>query len=151
VNRSDRRGSAGPAVTVPDVVSMAMDEIATVMRENLLVTAMVRSADGGPDTEALYAPRGRHDADGAEPRRDMAARPGRSDVSGLHLVAIMINGIRFGEHVRVVALEIRIDGVKYPLAVDEGSIENASLIRPYRGHAGVGLDVTKPVLAVSDR
>jgi Transposase, Mutator family len=47
----------------------------------------------------------------------------------------------------VVALGIGIDGVKHPLAVEEGSTENATLVT---GLGDRGLDVTRPILAVLD-
>ena len=46
----------------------------------------------------------------------------------LDLVAFMVNGVHFGEHTCVVALGIGIDGTKHPLAVEEGSTENATLV-----------------------
>src|SRR5918998_988941 len=52
-----------------------------------------------------------------------------ADLSALDLVAIMIDGVHFGEHCCVVALGIDIDGVKHPLALVEGSTENATLVR----------------------
>jgi putative transposase len=36
----------------------------------------------------------------------------------------MVDGVHFGEHVCVVALGISIDGIKVPLAIEEGSTEN---------------------------
>jgi hypothetical protein len=36
--------------------------------------------------------------------------------------------VHFGEHTCVVALGISIDGTKHPLAVEEGSTENATLL-----------------------
>jgi putative transposase len=50
-----------------------------------------------------------------------------ADLSGLDLVAFMVDGVHFGDHVCVVTLGITIDGVKVPLAVDEGSTENATM------------------------
>jgi putative transposase len=38
-----------------------------------------------------------------------------ADVSGLDLVALMVDGVHFGEHCCVVALGIDIDGTKHPL------------------------------------
>ena len=38
-----------------------------------------------------------------------------ADLSGLDLVAFMIDGVHFGEHLCVVALGIDIDGTKHPL------------------------------------
>ena len=69
----------------------------------------------------------------------------------LDLVAVMVDGVHFGEHTCVVALGIGIDGVKYPLAVEEGSTENATLVTDLiTGLRDRGLDVTKPILAVLD-
>ena len=50
------------------------------------------------------------------------------DLSGLDLVALMIDGVHFAESCCVVALGIGIDGVKHPLALVEGSTENATLV-----------------------
>src|SRR6516225_1265877 len=46
----------------------------------------------------------------------------------LDLVALMIDGVHFGEHTCVVALGIGIDGTKHPLGVEEGSTENAAVV-----------------------
>jgi transposase-like protein len=73
------------------------------------------------------------------------------DLSGLDLVALMIDGVHFADHLCVVALGIDIDGVKHPLAVVEGSTENTTLVRGLLvGLRERGLDVTKPILAVLD-
>ena len=75
----------------------------------------------------------------------------RADLSGLDLVAIMIDGVHFAEHLCVVALGIGIDGAKHPLGVVEGSTENATVVkRLLRDLADRGLDVTCPVLVVID-
>ena len=69
----------------------------------------------------------------------------------LDLVALLIDGVRFGEHTCVVALGIGIDGTKHPLAVEEGSTENATLVTGLiTGLRDRGLDVTTPILAVLD-
>jgi putative transposase len=69
----------------------------------------------------------------------------------LDLVALMVDGVHFGEHTCVVALGISIDGAKHPLAVEEGSTENATLVTDLiTGLRDRGLDVTKPILAVLD-
>jgi len=69
----------------------------------------------------------------------------------LDLVALMVDGVHFGEHTCVVALGIGIDGVKHPLAVEEGSTENATLVTDLiTGLRDRGLDVTRPILAVLD-
>jgi transposase-like protein len=56
-----------------------------------------------------------------------------------------------GEHTCVVALGIDIDGAKHPLALVEGSTENATLVTELIvGLRERGLDVTRPILAVLD-
>jgi putative transposase len=73
------------------------------------------------------------------------------DLSGLDLVAFLVDGVHFGEHTCVVALGIGIDGVKHPLGVEEGSTENATVVTDLiTGLRDRGLDVTKPILAVLD-
>ena len=74
-----------------------------------------------------------------------------ADLSGLDLVAIMIDGVHFADHLCVVALGIGIDGTKHPLAVVEGSTENTTLVRGLLvGLRDRGLGVTQPILAVLD-
>src|SRR2546423_3906066 len=74
-----------------------------------------------------------------------------ADLSGLDLVALMVDGVHFGEHTCVVALGIDIDGTKHPLALVEGSTENATLVTELIvGLRERGLDVTRPILAVLD-
>jgi len=46
----------------------------------------------------------------------------------LDLVALMIVGVHFGEHLRVVALGIGIDETKHPLELVEGSTENTTVV-----------------------
>jgi putative transposase len=74
-----------------------------------------------------------------------------ADLSGLDLVALMVDGVHFAESCCVVALGIGIDGVKHPLALVEGSTENATLV------CGLlvdlrerGLNVTRPMLVGID-
>ena len=69
----------------------------------------------------------------------------------LDLVAFMADGVHFGEHTCVVALGIDIEGTKHPLALEEGSTENATLVTDLITRLRErGLDVTKPILAVLD-
>ncbi len=74
-----------------------------------------------------------------------------ADLSGLDLVAFMVDGVHFAGHCCIVALGIGLDGTKVPLGLAEGSTENATvvtdLIVDLRER---GLDVTRPVLAVID-
>ncbi len=74
-----------------------------------------------------------------------------ADLAGLDLVALMIDGVYFAEHLCVVALGIDIDGVKHPLALVEGSTENTTVVRSLLvGLRERGLDTTGPILAVLD-
>src|SRR5215218_338161 len=73
------------------------------------------------------------------------------DLSGLDLVALLVDGIRVAEHTCVVALGITIDGTKVPLALAEGATENATVTRDLlTGLRERGLDVTRPILVVID-
>jgi putative transposase len=73
------------------------------------------------------------------------------DLSGLDLVALMVDGIRVADHTCVVALGITIDGTKVPLALAEGATENATVTRDLlAGLRDRGLDVTRPILVVID-
>jgi putative transposase len=74
-----------------------------------------------------------------------------ADLSGLDLVALMIDGVHFGESVCIVALGIDIDGTKHPLALVEGSTENATVVCDLLvGLRERGLDVTRPMLVGID-
>ena len=74
-----------------------------------------------------------------------------ADLSGLDLVALMVDGVHFADHTCVVALGIGVDGTKHPLALVEGSTENATLVRGLLvGLRERNLDVTRPILAVLD-
>jgi len=74
-----------------------------------------------------------------------------ADLSTLDLVAFMVDGVHFAESCCVVALGIDIAGIKHPLALVEGSTENATLVTELIvGLRERGLDVTRPVLAVLD-
>jgi hypothetical protein len=74
-----------------------------------------------------------------------------ADLSGLDLVAFLVDGVHVAESCCVVALGIGLDGTKHPLAVEEGSTENATLVTDLLvGLRERGLDVTRPVLAVLD-
>jgi putative transposase len=73
------------------------------------------------------------------------------DLSGLDLVALMIDGVHFAQSCCVVALGIGIDGIKHPLALVEGSTENATLVTELLVDLrGRGLDVTRAMLVGID-
>ena len=73
------------------------------------------------------------------------------DLSEVDLVALMIDGVHFADHLCVVALGIDIDGTKHPLALVEGSTENTTLVRGLLvGLRDRGLDTSKLNLTVLD-
>ena len=79
--------------------------------------------------------------------RDLLA----ADLSGLDLVALMVDGVHFGEHLCVVALGIGIDGTKHPLGLAEGSTENTSVVTDLlTGLRDRGLDATRPIFVGID-
>ena len=74
-----------------------------------------------------------------------------ADLSGLDLVALMIDGVHFGEHLCVVALGIGIGGTKHPLGLAEGSTENTSVVTDLlTGLRDRGMDTTRPILVGID-
>jgi hypothetical protein len=74
-----------------------------------------------------------------------------ADLSGLDLVALMIDGVHFAESCCIVALGIDIEGNKHPLALVEGSTENATLVTDLLVDLRErGLDVTRPMLVGLD-
>jgi putative transposase len=69
----------------------------------------------------------------------------------LDLVALMIDGVHFGEQLCVVALGIGIDGVKHPLGLAEGSTENTSVVTDLlTGLRDRGLDTSRPIFVGID-
>jgi putative transposase len=73
------------------------------------------------------------------------------DLSGLDLVALLVDGIRVAEHTCVVALGITLDGTKVPLALAEGATENATVVGDLlAGLRDRGLDTSRPLLVVLD-
>jgi putative transposase len=73
------------------------------------------------------------------------------DLSGLDLVALMIDGVHFADHLCVVALGIGIDGTKHPLGVVEGDTENTTVVTGLLADLrDRGLNTTRPILCVLD-
>jgi hypothetical protein len=69
----------------------------------------------------------------------------------LDLVALMVDGVHFGDHLCVVALGIGIDGTKHPLALVEGDTENTTVVTDLlAGLRARGLDTARPILVVID-
>ncbi len=74
-----------------------------------------------------------------------------ASLGNLDLVALMIDGVHFGEHLCVVALGIGIDGTKHPLGLVEGSTENTTMVTELLTDLrGRGLDTTRPILVGID-
>jgi putative transposase len=74
-----------------------------------------------------------------------------ADLSGLDLVALMVDGVHVAGHCCVVALGITIDGTKVPLGLAEGATEKATVVTDLLvGLRDRGLDTTRPVLVVID-
>jgi transposase-like protein len=74
-----------------------------------------------------------------------------ADLSELDLVALMIDGVHFADHLCVVALGISINGTKHPLGVVEGDTENTTVVKDLLvGLRERGLDTTRPILCVLD-
>ncbi len=74
-----------------------------------------------------------------------------ADLSGLDLVALMVDGVHFAQTCCVVALGIDLHGNKIPLALVEGATENATLVTDLLvGLRERGLNVARPILACLD-
>jgi putative transposase len=74
-----------------------------------------------------------------------------ADLTGVDLVALMIDGVHFGETCCVVALGIDERGAKHPLGLVEGATENATVVTDLLvGLRDRGLDVTRPILVGID-
>jgi putative transposase len=78
---------------------------------------------------------------------DLLAR----DLSGLDVVALMVDGVHVAAHCCVVALGITGDGTKVPLGLAEGATENATVVTDLlAGLRERGLDTARPILVVID-
>jgi transposase-like protein len=74
-----------------------------------------------------------------------------ADLSARDVLVLMVDGVHFAEHTCVVALGIDANGTKHPLALVEGSTENATLVTELlTGLRERGLDMTRPILVVID-
>jgi transposase-like protein len=74
-----------------------------------------------------------------------------ADLHDLDLVALMIDGVHFGDHLCVVALGIGIDGTKHPLGLAEGSTENTSVVTDLlTGLRDRGLDTSRAIFVGVD-
>jgi transposase-like protein len=75
----------------------------------------------------------------------------RRDLSGLKLVALLIDGVHFAEHVVLAAIGIDVDGAKHPLGLREGATENAAACKALlEDLIDRGLDPNRAILVVID-
>lgn len=75
----------------------------------------------------------------------------RRDLSGLKLVALLIDGVHFAEHVVLAAVGIDVDGEKHPLGLREGATENAAACKALlEDLIERGLDPNRVILVVID-
>jgi putative transposase len=78
---------------------------------------------------------------------DLLAAP----LGDLDLVALMIDGVHFGDHLCVVALGVGIDGSKHPLGLVEGSTENTTVVTDLlTGLRDRGLDTSRAIFVGID-
>jgi putative transposase len=75
----------------------------------------------------------------------------RRDLSGLKLVALLIDGVHFAEHVVLAAVGIDLDGEKHPLGLREGATENAAACKALlEDLIERGLNPNRAILVVID-
>ncbi len=75
----------------------------------------------------------------------------RRDLSGLKLVALLIDGVHFVEHVVLAAVGIDVDGEKHPLGLREGATENAAACKALlEDLIERGLNPNRAILVVID-
>jgi putative transposase len=75
----------------------------------------------------------------------------RRDLRGLELVALMIDGVHFADHVVLTAIGIDREGAKHPLGLREGATENASACRALLSDLiERGLNPERAILVVLD-
>ncbi len=75
----------------------------------------------------------------------------RRDLSGLELVALMIDGVHFADHVVLAAVGIDRSGTKHPLGLREGATENAAACKALLADLiERGLNPDRTILVVID-
>jgi len=73
------------------------------------------------------------------------------DLSGLKLVALLIDGVHFAEHVVLAAVGIDVNGEKHPLGLREGATENAAACKALlEDLIERGLNPNRAILVVID-
>ena len=75
----------------------------------------------------------------------------RRDLSGLKLVALLIDGVHFAEHMVLAGVGIDVDGAKHPLGLREGATENAAACKALlEDLIERGLNPNRAILVVID-
>ena len=59
----------------------------------------------------------------------------RRDLGQLKLVALLIDGVHFAEHVVLAAIGVDVEGAKHPLGLREGATENAGGVQGAAGRS----------------
>lgn len=73
------------------------------------------------------------------------------DLGGLKLVALLIDGVHFADHVVLAAVGIDVDGEKHPLGLREGATENAAACKALlEDMIDRGLEPNRALLVVID-
>jgi putative transposase len=76
----------------------------------------------------------------------------RRDLNGHKLVALLIDGIRFADHLVLAAVSIDVNGIKHPFGLREGATENAAACKALLADLiERGLDPHHTLLVVIDR
>ena len=150
-------GSAEVAVPAYELFSSTDVLSAMVLEKMMAKLSTRRYAAGLEPVGAQVEATARSTSKSAISRRFVAATETAladllaADLAGLDLVALMIDGVHFAEHLCVVALGIGIDGTKHPLGLVEGDTENTTVVRDLLADLrDRGLDTTCPILCVLD-
>ena len=160
IRRPRVRTADGTAeVAVPAYELFSSSDVLTAMAlERMMARLSTRRYGAGLEpVGAAVEATGRSTSKSAISRRFVAATESAlvdmlaADLSELDLVALMIDGVHFADHLCVVALGIGIDGTKYPLGLAEGDTENTTVVRDLLADLrDRGLDTTRPILCVLD-
>jgi transposase-like protein len=155
VRTADRRAEV--AVAAYELFS-ATDVLSSMVLERMMAKLSTRRyAAGLEPVGAQVAATARSTSKSAISRRFVAATETAlanlltADLTELDLVALMIDGVHFADHLCVVALGIGIDGTKHPLGLAEGDTENTTVVRDLLADLRErGLKTTRPILCVLD-
>jgi transposase-like protein len=155
VRTADRRAEV--AVAAYELFS-ATDVLSSMVLERMMAKLSTRRyAAGLEPVGAQVAATARSTSKSAISRRFVVATETAlanlltADLTELDLVALMIDGVHFADHLCVVALGIGIDGTKHPLGLAEGDTENTTVVRDLLADLrDRGLDTTRPILCVLD-